>query len=62
MAHPRVSANLPPYNPKKSTLAFGNGALPKLVYKRVNPELHYAIICYSVVNFADQMLGLSDKP
>ena len=31
MALPRVSANLPPYNPSKSTLAFGNRALPKIV-------------------------------
>ena len=31
MALPRVSSKLPPYDPKKSTLAFGNGALPKLV-------------------------------
>lgn len=31
MALPRVSANLPPYNPSKSTLAFGDRALPKIV-------------------------------
>lgn len=31
MALPRVSARLPPYTPSKSTLAFGNRAIPKIV-------------------------------
>lgn len=30
MAAPRISANLPLYDPSKSSLAFGNRALPKL--------------------------------
>ena len=35
MALPRVSANLPPYNPSKSTLAFGDRTLPKIVSQLV---------------------------
>jgi len=31
MAVPRISANLPIYDPRKSTLAYGNRAIPKLV-------------------------------
>ena len=31
MALPRISANLPIYDPSKSTLAYGNRAIPKLV-------------------------------
>lgn len=34
MASPRVSADLPRYDPTKSTLAYGDRALPKLVCQR----------------------------
>ena len=45
MSLPRVSAHLPPYNPSKSTLAFGNRALPKIV--------SFLQLVYSTIRLSD---------
>ena len=48
-ALPRVSANLPPYTPNKSTLAFGVRAIPKIVSPSFRTDMILKSVAWGAV-------------